>query len=318
MATESQAQRHRRLSDSKQEDVREALRRHYFSQPLNYFAATPEDYLNTSEGKQDLENHLNWRTDTDRAHVVPWLASVLPLEGCRVLEIGCGTGASTVALAEQGCDVTAVDVNEGNIRAAQERCRVYDLKPHFTCCNATDVHKVFPSTGFGLIVFFATLEHLTYAERLAAMKSTWDMLEPGAFWCVVDTPNRLWWFDNHTAFLPFYHWLPDDLALDYAPHSDRAFMKNYGSAKRDDAVRLDFARRGRGVSYHEFDMALGESGSLDVVSAMDLYLRDRSLVLWAKWRASQDRKYEAILRSLGLKIHRGFYQSYLNLIVRKH
>src|SRR5262249_46756183 len=30
--------------------------------------------------------------------------------GCRVLEVGCGTGQLTVGLAEQGCEVVALDV----------------------------------------------------------------------------------------------------------------------------------------------------------------------------------------------------------------
>jgi 2-polyprenyl-3-methyl-5-hydroxy-6-metoxy-1,4-benzoquinol methylase len=262
-------------------------------------------------------NHVDWRTDTDRAFVIPWLASLFPLRGCRILEIGCGTGASTVTLAEQGCEVTAVDVNIGNLSAGRERCRIYDLKAQFYCHNATELREVFSASSFDVILFFATLEHLTYAERLASMKSTWDMLAPGGFWGVIDTPNRLWWLDNHTAFLPFFHWLPDDLALDYAPHSSRLFMKAYALEKRDDATNLDFARRGRGVSYHEFDLTLGESAALAVVSAMDLYVRDHNLVMRAKWTASQDRKYEKMLRSLGPKIHRGFYQPYLNLILRK-
>lgn len=85
------------------------------------------------------------------------------------------------------------------------------------------------------------------------------MLAPGSFWGVIDRPNWLWWFDNHTAFLPFLHWLPDDLASDYAPHSYCSFMKAYALKERDDATTLDFARRGRGVSYHEFDLTLDEN-----------------------------------------------------------
>ncbi len=318
LVTKEQTKNHRHLSPEQESQVREALRAHYFSQPLNFFAATPEQYLASPEGQQDMADHVFWRTNTDRGFVVPWLASALELDGCRILEIGCGTGASTVALAEQGCRVIAVDVNQGNIRAAERRCRAYDLKAEFTCCNAVNVGDVFRSSKFDLIVFFATLEHLTYAERLVALKSTWNMLEPGAFLCVVETPNRLWWFDNHTAFLPFFHWLPDDLALDYAPHSKRAFMKAYESATRDEATNLDFARRGRGVSYHEFDLTLGDAASLDVVSALDVYARSRKFALWARWAASTDRKYEKILRSLGPKIHRGFYQPHLNLLIRKH
>jgi 2-polyprenyl-3-methyl-5-hydroxy-6-metoxy-1,4-benzoquinol methylase len=204
LATPALKKNHRYLSEEQKEQVREAIRQHYFSQPINYFAATPEEYLNSPDGEHDMFNHVDWRTATDRAFVIPWLASVFPLRGCRILEIGCGTGASTVTLAEQGCEVTAVDVNMGNLSAGRERCRIYDLKARFYCHNATELREVFSACSFDVILFFATLEHLTYAERLASMKSTWDMLAPGGFWGVIDTPNRLWWLDNHTAFLPFF------------------------------------------------------------------------------------------------------------------
>ena len=312
------AGKRRQLSDSGRGQLEQVLRIHYFSQPLNYFAATPEEYLFTSEGQKDLAAHMDERIALDRECVIPWLASKVPLNGCRVLEIGCGTGASTVALAEQGCRVTAVDVNQDNLRAAEARCGIYDLSAQFLCCNATEVHGLFPAGSFDLIVFFATLEHLTCAERLQAMKGTWEMLAPGAFWCVVDTPNRLWWLDEHTSGLPFFNWLPDDLALDYAPHSDRSCLKTYASAGRDEAVKLDFARRGRGVSYHEFDLALGDSDSLDVISAYEMYARSCHFAFRAQWLLSPGRKYESLLRQLGPKIHPGFYQKYLNLLLRKH
>jgi len=187
-----------------------------------------------------MADHLDLRTTTFRRRVIPWMAAARSLSECRVLEIGCGTGASTVALAEQGCDLVGVDVNEGNILVAQERCRIYGLEAKFLCANATDLHEHYEPGAFDLIIFFATLEHLTYAERISAMRCTWEMLEPGSLWCVVDTPNRLWWFDWHTAHLPFFNWLPDDLALDYAPHSDRVFMQSYATAGRDDGGEARF------------------------------------------------------------------------------
>jgi 2-polyprenyl-3-methyl-5-hydroxy-6-metoxy-1,4-benzoquinol methylase len=307
----------RPLSESGRAELEEALRRNYFSQPLNYFAATRDEYLASPEGRNDMADHLDRRTRIFRRIVIPWLAAARSLPGCRILEIGCGTGASTVSLAEQGCDVVGVDVNESNLLVAQERCRIYNLEAEFLCANATDLHKHFETGAFDLIIFFATLEHLTHAERISAMKCTWAMLQPGGLWCVVDTPNRLWWFDGHTSNLPFFHWLPDDLALDYAPHSDWAYMKAYATAGRDDAVKLDFARRGRGVSYHEFDLAIGPSDSLDVVSALDLYLRERSPAFRARWQLSSSRRFEAFLRAHGPQIHRGFYQPDIALIIRR-
>jgi 2-polyprenyl-3-methyl-5-hydroxy-6-metoxy-1,4-benzoquinol methylase len=316
LTTPDLAANQRPLSESGRAELEEALRRHYFSQPLNYFAATRDEYLASPEGLDDMADHLDRRTKFFRGRVIPWLAATRSLAGCRVLEIGCGTGSATVALAEQGCDVVGVDVNEGNILAAQERCRIYGVKAKFLRANATDLHEHFETGAFDLIMFFATLEHLTYAERISAMRSTWAMLQPGGLWCVVEAPNRLWWFDWHTARLPFFNWLPDDLALDYAPHSDRAFMKSYATAGRDDAVNLDFARRGRGVSYHEFDLAIGPSASLNVVSALGLYLREHSLAFRAAHFLTY-RRFEAFLRAHGPKIHRGFYQPEIALIIRK-
>src|SRR6185369_13180936 len=66
----------------------------------NYFVRFPEGYLETDWGRNDLENHLSRRLEADRTKIVPWLDAARPLRDSSVLEIGCGTGGSTVALAE--------------------------------------------------------------------------------------------------------------------------------------------------------------------------------------------------------------------------
>ena len=65
----------------------------------NYFAGCPEGYLSTDWGMADLENHLVNRLDQDRKVIIPWLDAIRGLKDSVVLEIGCGTGCSTVALA---------------------------------------------------------------------------------------------------------------------------------------------------------------------------------------------------------------------------
>src|ERR1051325_2899198 len=77
----------------------------------NYFIRFPEEYLSTDFGKDDLQDHLFNRLETNRNMIVPWLDEVRPLQGTSILEIGCGTGASTVALAEQGAEVSGGDVH---------------------------------------------------------------------------------------------------------------------------------------------------------------------------------------------------------------
>src|SRR5690242_20503041 len=73
----------------------------------NYFVRFPDGYLSTDWGKNDLANHLFGRLESDRTMIVPWLDAVRPLQNASILEIGCGTGCSTVTLAEQGAAVIA-------------------------------------------------------------------------------------------------------------------------------------------------------------------------------------------------------------------
>jgi magnesium-protoporphyrin O-methyltransferase len=44
------------------------------------------------------------------------------LSGMRILDAGCGTGAKSVALAERGAEVVAIDISPELIKIAQARC----------------------------------------------------------------------------------------------------------------------------------------------------------------------------------------------------
>jgi S-adenosylmethionine-dependent methyltransferase len=216
---------------------------------------------------------------------------------------------------EQGAKVSAVDIDEGSLSVARDRCAAYGFSPEILRVNATDVHKVFEGQRFDMIVYFATIEHMTHAERISAMKTTWDMLSDGALWCILDTPNRLWYFDGHTALLPFFHWLPNDLAFQYSRFSGRYPFNNSFREMNSD-TELTFLRHGRGVSYHEFDLAMKKSEELDVVSC----LRDQRPLrnLLRRLRGTLNYRYETFLAEAGPKIHRGFYQAKLEMIIRKN
>src|SRR5258706_9280042 len=98
-----------RTIDKPKLDLIESSLRH------NYFIRYSEGYLETERGRNDLENHLFRRLDGDRNTVIPWLDAARPLQNASILEIGCGTGCSTVALCEQGAKVVAIDVDENSL-----------------------------------------------------------------------------------------------------------------------------------------------------------------------------------------------------------
>ena len=265
--------------------------------------------------EEDLQNHLIRRLGDNRRQVIPWLDAARPLDGATVLEIGCGTGSATVALAEQGAGVTAVDIDSRAIEAAKERCRLYGVEATFFTANAAELAEPIASQRFDFILFFASLEHMTHQERLAAMARTWQMLPSGGLWGVIETPNRLWYYDHHTAHLDFFMWLSDELAVDYARFSPREDIR--GAVEAADDRLLTVRRLGRGVSFHEFELTMGPAANLNVVSSMPLFYRQRDPALRLHWRLSRDYRFERFLAELCPDLHLGFLQPTLYLLIRK-
>jgi 2-polyprenyl-3-methyl-5-hydroxy-6-metoxy-1,4-benzoquinol methylase len=289
--------------------VEQSLRDHYFAHSAN-------GYLLTDLGKNDLADHLSRRLETARQLIIPWLDEAKPLRAASILEIGCGTGCFTVALAEQGAAVTAIDVDESSLIVASERCRAYGLDVAFAHANATEVKRLFSGRHFDYIIFSATLEHMTLEERLSAMRVSWELLDAGDLWCVIETPNRLWYYDEHTSQLPFHMWLPDELAFAYSRFSPRVnYRELYG--EYSDESKLHFLRRGRGVSFHEFELAMEPLGALKVRSSLDVTKRRRGLMGLVKRRFSDDYRYSSLLQRIAPEIHEGFLQSFLYLIIEK-
>jgi ubiquinone/menaquinone biosynthesis C-methylase UbiE len=279
---------------------------------MSYFNLQQPGYLETEQGLTDLANHLTIRLQIARGQVVPWLESVRPLQNARVLEIGCGTGSSVVALAERGARVIGVDLNEASLQVAHKRCALHGVSAELHVANATDVAELFHNTSFDIIIFYAALEHMVHEERLQAIADTWAMLRPGALWCVVETPNRLWHTDRHTGWLPFYHWLPDELAFKYARFSERTnFRECYNEATPERL--LHFRRRGRGVSFHELHVALGTSEAFEMVSYKNDFLAQLG---WLNKDQTSD-SYVTLLSQLVPEVHVAFLQEYLDVILRK-
>lgn len=216
--------RHRSIGSADRATLVESLTRHFFRGDTAY--------LGTPAGSKDIHEHLDGRIGEFREHVVPWLDAALPLDGARILEIGCGTGSSTVAMAEQRALVTGIDIDAAGIEVAKLRCALYRTPAEFLLVNAVDAHTELAGRDFDFVIFFATLEHMTLDERFSAMASAWKLVGPGKCWCVIDTPNRLWIRDGHTSLLPFFHWLPDELAIRYMRHSPESSTRCGTTSRR--------------------------------------------------------------------------------------
>ena len=262
----------------------------------------------------DIDFEVYSRLNAFRTTVIPWLDSIMPLDQLRVLEVGCGSGASTVALAEQGCRITGIDIDTISLNICGHRLNTYGLlNADITHANAVNLREMFQGSSFDLILFFAALEHMTLPERLASLQSAWDILPIGGYLCVIETPNRLWLYDDHTSALPFFDWLPDWLAVLYSDRSQK-LRGHFGGTSVDDDSLLRLVRFGRGLSFHEFELAGIDCAHVD--SCMVEFLR-RNPLYAAKYYFSWESGYSRLLRKWAPKVHRAFFYHRLDLLIKK-
>jgi S-adenosylmethionine-dependent methyltransferase len=293
----------RRHTQGDAERVKDALATHYFQGWRSKDSTSEEIY------RRDLDKTLHGRLAVDRRFVVPWLNAARPLDGLRVLEIGCGTGPSTVALAEQGAVVTGIDIDPATVAVARERCAAHNVSATMHVANAESVKQY---GQHHLVIYYATLEHMTIDERLKSLAESWSILPHGGMLAIVETPNRLWFFDEHTSQLPFFHWLPDELAFRYSRYSPRANINGLYRDLTPDAL-LHFLRRGRGASYHEFEIAIAPAHELQVVSSLLGHFGWRKTVRQPRIAL----RFKRFLRESRPDLHAGWFEKDLDLIVRK-
>lgn len=124
--------------------------------------------------RHQLERDLTWR----------YLDQVLPPRGS-ILEVGAGTGRYTLALAERGYRLTAVDLSA----VLLEECRIriagagLEAQVTFVVADARDLGQVV-ETGFDAVLLMGPLYHLVVeADRRLALKEAFDCLREGGIIC---------------------------------------------------------------------------------------------------------------------------------------
>ncbi len=88
------------------------------------------------------------------------LASLLPLQGKRVLDYGCGTGDLACELALCGAEVTGFDLSPESIAKAQRRAELHGLSERTSFHVLQAGQTNLPPASFDVIVGSAILHHL--------------------------------------------------------------------------------------------------------------------------------------------------------------
>jgi ubiquinone/menaquinone biosynthesis C-methylase UbiE len=210
----------------------------------------------------DHPRFAEWWDDHCRRRVAHALTVFCPwaqreLRDANVLEIGCGTGSSTLALSLHVRKITACDIHAPSLAVArirlaelglQDRAELILIDNSFSTLKTMDA-------SFDVVALYAVIEHMLPDERALLFDAVWPLLKPGGTVLIYETPNRLAWRDRHTTFLLGWGWFPPPLAL------------RYGIARGKlpkDCTTERMYREGFGTSYWELKRLLrGKAYSID-------------------------------------------------------
>ncbi len=110
------------------------------------------------------------------------------IEPCRTLELGCGTGADAIYLAQQGFEVTAVDSSPTALERARARAEQEDALANLVL---GDVFEFAPTAGSFDLVYDAGFYHFIRDYDLEAyLDLLWRVTEPGALYLTLAGSTR--------------------------------------------------------------------------------------------------------------------------------
>lgn len=167
-------------------------------------------------------------------------------ENKKILEFGCGGGASTHILARMfpTAEITGVELVESALRVARKRAEAFHLK-NVSFHQSPSGDSLPENLGsYDFVIFSAVYEHLLPNERPLLMPKVWEKLHDGGYLFINQTPNILFPFELHTTMLPLINYVPDSLALKMA----RRFSKRI----KPDETWEELLRKGiRGATERE-------------------------------------------------------------------
>ena len=138
--------------------------------------------------------------DKYRDHInTPAFMEMLPdVTGLRGLDVGCGEGHNTRLVAQQGAQLTALDIADRFVRYAQEQEAREPLG--ITYLRASAVEMPFADVGFDFVM--ATMSMMDVADQQRAIGEVARVLKPGGFFqfsilhpCFM-TPRFKWVLDE--------------------------------------------------------------------------------------------------------------------------
>ncbi len=148
------------------------------------------------------------------------------------------------------------------------------------------------------------------------MHHLWNALEPGGALAIIETPNRLSYFDSHSSEQDFVHLLPDYLAFQLAKESPRQAYRDVmerAARTNDPALAHQLRIRfGLGASFHEFVAAIDDP--LEEIVIADGY--EDEITSWFGINLEELTLLEYMIER-NTEVPMAFARPVLNMVLRK-
>lgn len=96
---------------------------------------------------------------------------------CRILELGCGSGANIWMLAKEGFDSWGIDLSSVGIELCKQVMRSWGVSARLEIGDMTDLP--YPDNNFDAIVDVVSMQHLTRSQHIDAISEVYRCLKPG-------------------------------------------------------------------------------------------------------------------------------------------
>jgi SAM-dependent methyltransferase len=133
------------------------------------------------------------------------------LKGRRILDFGCGAGASTMILQRlfPEAQVYGVELDPDLLSIAHARARFYGFPETRLMLSPGPTELPSELGQFDFVVLSAVYEHLLPRERAVLLPKLWSLLAPRGILFMNQTPWRFGLVESHTTKLPLLNYLPD-------------------------------------------------------------------------------------------------------------
>ncbi|MGE3062731.1 MAG: class I SAM-dependent methyltransferase [bacterium] len=189
----------------------------------NAFESSVREFLSSKKNLKRFETYVKQETGGRYTQIVEYVLPEMEhhfgrLNDFSILDYGCGTGATTVALAEKCSYVCAADIDNKSLEICKLRLKEHKVEERVSIFNMNNLHKEVKDKKFDIVLLNGVIEHIPISDknlRSRVILDAFSFVKKGGYLYINDTPCRLWPKDIHTTNLWFISYLKPGSMLAY-------------------------------------------------------------------------------------------------------